>query len=230
VGFDYVSDSESPPLLQGVDLGISNDARIGIVGRNGIGKSTLLKLITRELEPMMGTISLQSNLQIGFFNQHHADSLDLNVSALQYFMKMYPKEREDNLRGFLGRFHVSGDLAIKPMRFLSGGQKSRVSFAALSFQRPHLILLDEPTNHLDTSSIESLLDALNSFAGAVVVVSHDQYFISQLCNEIWVVKEGEEEVGGVVERFLGSFDEYKDQIVRKTRKRIQSNLTKLRDS
>ena len=118
------------------------------------------------------------------------DMLDSKLSAVEQLMKIYPDETSEKIRMHLGSFGISGNLALRPMYLLSGGQKSRVSFAMITWDKPHIILLDEPTNHLDFDAINALIIALNNFEGGLVVVSHDQYFLSALCDRLYVVDEG----------------------------------------
>jgi ATP-binding cassette subfamily F protein 3 len=131
-------------------------------------------------------------------------------------MQRWPKSKEDEFRAHLGRFEISGNDAIKPMKFSSGGQKSRVAFACLTFAKPHVLLMDEPTNHLDMNAIEALINALKEFNGGVMVISHDQHFITSVCTELWVVG------GQKVMQFRGSFNDYKSLAVRRALKRMNS--------
>ena len=127
--------------------------------------------------------------------------------------RRWPKSFEANIRAHLGKYEIVGNDMLKPMRFLSGGQKSRVAFACLTFAKPHVVLLDEPTNHLDMEAIQALCDALKNFTGGVLVISHDQYFIQQVCEEIWIV--GDEKVV----RYNGSFSDYKKAAMQQFLKR-----------
>jgi ATP-binding cassette, subfamily F, member 3 len=146
---------------------------------------------------------VSQQLRISVFTQHHLDSFDLSVSPLHNMMVRFPKASEADLRAHLGGYEIHGTDALKPMKFSSGGQKSRVAFAAMTFNRPHVVILDEPTNHLDMESIKALSNALRNFAGGVLLISHDQYFIKRVCDEIWVIENA------AVKTFHGSFDEYK---------------------
>jgi len=143
VCFNYSKDG--PLLLKNLSLRVDTSARIGVLGRNGSGKTTLMKLLAGDLEPTSGTIFRNLSARISVFAQHHVDQLDLSKSALELMMSTFPSENSQDLRNHLGRFGVSGDLAIRRMSALSGGQKSRVSFALSTFINPHLLILDEPT-------------------------------------------------------------------------------------
>jgi ATP-binding cassette subfamily F protein 3 len=149
VTFGYeVKDGKKVPLFHNVELGIDQDSRVALVGPNGAGKSTLLNLIMRTITPDSGYISVNSKLRLGVFTQHHMDSFDLKLSALDNMMARWPLSKEQDLRSHLGKYEICGNDAIKPLKFTSGGQKSRVAFACLTYSKPHVVLLDEPTNHV----------------------------------------------------------------------------------
>lgn len=141
------------------------------------------------------------------FTQHHMDMLDSRLSPVEQLMKFNPDETSENIRKHLGSFGISGNLALRPMYLLSGGQKSRVSFALITWDKPHILLLDEPTNHLDFDAINALIVALNNYEGGLVVVSHDQYFLSALCDRLYVVDNG------TVTQFDGDIDDYRKHIL-----------------
>ncbi|XP_069328947.1 ATP-binding cassette sub-family F member 3 isoform X3 [Eulemur rufifrons] len=209
----------SPPILQldEVDfyydpkhvifsrLSVSADleSRICVVGENGAGKSTMLKLLMGDLAPVRGIRHAHRNLKIGYFSQHHVEQLDLNVSAVELLARKFPGQPEEEYRHQLGRYGISGELAMRPVASLSGGQKSRVAFAQMTMPCPNFYILDEPTNHLDMETIEALGRALNSFRGGVILVSHDERFIRLVCQELWVCE------GGGVTRIEGGFDQYR---------------------
>ncbi|XP_036926906.1 ATP-binding cassette sub-family F member 3 isoform X3 [Sturnira hondurensis] len=209
----------SPPILQldEVDfyyepkhvifsrLSVSADleSRICVVGENGAGKSTMLKLLMGDLTPIRGIRHAHRNLKIGYFSQHHVEQLDLNVSAVELLSRKFPGRPEEEYRHQLGRYGISGEVAVRPVASLSGGQKSRVAFAQMTMPCPNFYILDEPTNHLDMETIEALGRALNNFRGGVILVSHNEHFIRLVCQELWVCE------GGGVTRVEGGFDQYR---------------------
>ncbi|KAL1921371.1 uncharacterized protein VTP21DRAFT_11087 [Calcarisporiella thermophila] len=196
-------------ILRGVNFGMQLDSRIAVVGPNGAGKSTLLKLLTGQLEPLSGMLQRHGRLRVAYFTQHHIDQLDLTQSAVGFMATNWPGKSEEEYRRHLGSFGITGMTGLQTMRELSGGQKSRVAFACLSLQNPHILILDEPTNHLDMDSIDALQNALRNFGGGVVIVSHDERFINTVCNELWVCDKGS------VQKFSGDIKAYKDLIVPK---------------
>jgi ATP-binding cassette subfamily F protein 3 len=195
------------PLLQDIDINIQLDTRMAIVGPNGAGKTTLLKLLVGKLDPLSGSVTINSRLRIGYFSQHHIDQLDLNMNSLQVLQTRFPGKTDEEYRAQLGAFGLSGPLSLQTIRTLSGGQKSRSVFASLCMQSPHLMILDEPTNHLDMDSIDALINALKVYQGGVVVVSHDKKFIDALCSDIWICKEAH------LSRFDGSIHEYSRSLI-----------------
>lgn len=220
VSFDYNAATKPTAeyLLQKVNFGIDLESRIGILGPNGAGKSTLLNMITDKLEPTRGSVSRNGRLRIGVFTQHSADKFDLELSSVENMLALFSDAMDQQMRSFLGKFQIQGSEALKPMMMLSGGQKSRVAFAALAYQEPHVIIMDEPTNHLDMESIDALVEAIQDFKGGLMVVSHDQHFITNTCGELWVVGEGS------VSRFRGTFDDYKKHTLERTAKRVAQSV------
>ncbi|XP_008778513.1 ABC transporter F family member 3 [Phoenix dactylifera] len=195
-----------PILFKNLNFGIDLDSRISMVGPNGIGKSTLLKLISGDLQPTSGTVFRSAKVRMAVFSQHHVDGLDLSSNPLLYMMRCYPGVPEQKLRAHLGSFGITGNLALQPMYTLSGGQKSRVAFSKITFKKPHIILLDEPSNHLDLDAVEALIQGLVLFQGGVLMVSHDEHLISGSVDELWVVSEGK------VTPFSGTFHDYKNML------------------
>jgi len=195
--------SKDVPLLSKVNINIDMETRIALVGPNGAGKSTLVKTLIKEINVLDGYSFIHGKLRVGVFTQHASDTLDQRLSATEQMMRMYPDETSEKLRQHLGSFGISGNLALRPMYLLSGGQKSRVAFAYCTWSKPHILLLDEPTNHLDFDAINALIVALNNYEGGLVVVSHDQYFLSALCDRLYVVSDGS------VNQFDGDIDDYR---------------------
>eukprot|EP00551_Chaetoceros_affinis_P011593 CAMPEP_0203662450 /NCGR_PEP_ID=MMETSP0090-20130426/409_1 /ASSEMBLY_ACC=CAM_ASM_001088 /TAXON_ID=426623 /ORGANISM="Chaetoceros affinis, Strain CCMP159" /LENGTH=814 /DNA_ID=CAMNT_0050525237 /DNA_START=7 /DNA_END=2451 /DNA_ORIENTATION=+ len=174
------------PLYDNVNFGVDLDSRVALVGPNGAGKTTLVKLMSGELQPSLGDIRPHGHLKMGRFTQHFVDVLDLDLTPLEFFEREYPNDPREEQRKYLGRFGVSGKMQVQKMEELSDGQKSRVVFAKLGRDVPHILLLDEPTNHLDMESIDALAKAVNEFDGGLVLVSHDMRLISQVAKEIWI--------------------------------------------
>ncbi|XP_026578545.1 ATP-binding cassette sub-family F member 3, partial [Pseudonaja textilis] len=218
----------SPPILQldevdfcyepnnyifcSLSVSADLDSRICVVGENGAGKSTMLKILMGDLAPVRGIRHAHRNLKIGYFSQHHVDQLDLDISATELLAKRFPGKSEEEYRHQLGCYGVSGELAVRPVASLSGGQKSRVAFAQMTMPCPNFYILDEPTNHLDMETIEALAKALNKFRGGLILVSHDERFIRLVCKELWVCGSG------TVQRIEGGFDEYRDILQEQFRK------------
>ncbi|KAG7691744.1 hypothetical protein KL930_005040 [Ogataea haglerorum] len=196
-------------LLSDVDLDVQLDSRIALVGANGCGKTTLLKILMGDNTPLKGSVTRNSRLRIGYFAQHHVDQMDLNLSAVSWLSTKFPGKTDEEYRRHLGSFGITGSLSLQKMESLSGGQKSRVAFASLCLNTPHILILDEPSNHLDTSGLDALSDALKNFKGGVLMVSHDVAMINSVCNEIWVSEDG------TVKRFDGDIYAYKKYILAK---------------
>ncbi|GAB5355415.1 hypothetical protein AAMO2058_000203500 [Amorphochlora amoebiformis] len=181
-------------VLKKANFNVTMKDRVGVLGVNGCGKSTLLKLILKMLEPTEGKIEFNRYARVAYFTQHHMDHLDPKLTPVEFLQHKF---KEDNVktheaRQHLGRFALSGDLQLQPIGSLSGGQKSRVSFAALTWKHPHVLVMDEPTNHLDIETIEALIEAVKEFKGGIIMVSHDQYFLDNIAEEFWGINdEGE---------------------------------------
>ncbi|KAI4686309.1 hypothetical protein J4E81_008661 [Alternaria sp. BMP 2799] len=203
VTFGYTPDKI---LLKNVDLDVQLDSRIGIVGPNGAGKTTALKLLIGALSPTTGLISQNPRLRVGFFAQHHVDALDLNDSAVGFMSKTYHGRADEEYRRHLGAFGITGMTGLQKMELLSGGQKSRVAFACLALQNPHILVLDEPSNHLDIEAMDALSEALNKFQGGVLMVSHDVTMLQNVCTSLWVCDNG------TIEHFDGTVKDYKRRI------------------
>jgi len=202
-----------PWIYKDLELGIDLDSRIALVGPNGCGKSTFLKLLCGEVMPEDGLVRKHSHLRIARYHQHLHEALDLSLSALEYMMKCFPEVTEkEEMRRIVGRYGLTGRQQVCPMRHLSDGQRCRVVFAWLAFQVPHLLLLDEPTNHLDMETIDALADAVNDFEGGMVLVSHDFRLISQVAKEIWICENS------TIRKWDKDIMAYKDHLRKKTLK------------
>lgn len=152
------------------------------------GKTTLLKILTGENEPTKGIRHCHRNLKIGYFSQHHVDQLEMNVNCVELLANRFPGKTAEHYRHQLGSYGVTGDLALRQVTTLSGGQKSRLAFAAMSMTMPNFLILDEPTNHLDMETIEALAEAIKVFKGGVILVSHDERLIAAVCTEMWLCR------------------------------------------
>jgi len=177
---DEVSFGYSPDkmILKNVNIDVAMDSRMAIIGPNGAGKSTLIKLLTGVIQPTKGTATINSRVRIAYFTQHHVDQLDLNMTSVQFLQKTHPGKTEQEYRSHLGQFGITGLTGLQRIGTLSGGQKSRVAFAVLSLQHPHILLLDEPTNHLDAEGLDGLAEAVRNFRGGVIEISHDERRVS----------------------------------------------------
>merc|ERR1712137_532313 len=206
--FQNVSFGYSPDrlLYKNLEFGIDLDSRVALVGPNGVGKTTLLKLILRELEPTDGTVIPHNKLRFARFNQHFVDQVDLTLNPLEFMRKEYPEVPPEEMRSWLGRFGISGGPQLQQMATLSDGQKSRVIFSYMAKQNPHILLLDEPTNHLDIETIDALADAINAFTGGVVLVSHDMRLISVVAEELWLCENQSVTV------YRGDISSYKSEL------------------
>ena len=193
-------------IVDDIDRSVLAGQRIGILGANGQGKSTLVKTIVGALPPLAGTITAGKGLKIGYFAQQELDVLSPADGPLMHMVRLArdfgPPAREQELRDFLGSFRFIGEMVVQPVGTLSGGEKARLVLAMLVWQRPNLLLLDEPTNHLDLTTREALSVALNEFEGTVMLVSHDRALLREVCDEFWLVTKG------AIEPFDGDLDDY----------------------
>jgi len=185
---------DDDPILKRLHRNIDNDDRIALLGANGEGKSTLMKLIADKLVVSKGEVTRSNKLKIGYFSQHQTDELDLNSTPYQEMYTLFVDKNgtaaEHVVRAKLGAFGFSRTLADNKIGDLSGGEKARLLFAFMSFDAPHLLLLDEPTNHLDIDTREALVSALNAYEGAIVIVSHDPNMVERVADRLWLIKDG----------------------------------------
>jgi ATP-binding cassette subfamily F protein 3 len=208
--FGYVVDGEEKAIIKSVNKSVLAGQRIGILGANGQGKSTLVKTIARTMPALSGTVTEGKGLNIGYFAQQELDVLRPEDTPLEHMIRLAkdlgansPESgREQDLRSFLGSFNFAGDMVKQAVGTMSGGEKARLVLAMIVWQRPNLLLLDEPTNHLDLATREALSMALNEFEGTVMLVSHDRALLRAVCDEFWLVGRGE------IKPFDGDLDDY----------------------
>jgi len=187
-------------LLENLNVSVTARSRIGILGKNGAGKTSLVKCMMGQLEPQCGRVCRMSSLKVGVFSQDMVPDLPLDKTPVELVMLRSNKCKQeqafenyanvdtvDKARSILGRFGLHGDLGLQSVNTLSGGQKSRVVFAMESIARPDLYIMDEPTNHLDVESIEVLVTAIKEFNGAVIIISHDKYLLESSVSDIWLI-------------------------------------------
>jgi ATP-binding cassette subfamily F protein 3 len=189
-------------VFPGIDLTVKRGEKIGIIGVNGAGKTTLLRMIAGELPKDGGTIKIGNDVQVGYYAQHHADTLDLSATVYEVVQRASPETPPARVRSILGAFMFGGDDTDKPVKVLSGGEKARVALAKLLVKPGNLLLMDEPTNHLDLASSEALTASLGTFDGTLVFVSHNRSLIRSLATRIWNVEDKR------VETYPGTLDEY----------------------
>jgi ATP-binding cassette subfamily F protein 3 len=177
-------------VLLEINMRVNRGDRVAILGPNGAGKSTLLRILAGVEEPSEGTREEGRNVLIGYFAQHQAEALDPERTVLQEVLHGLESQPEGQARGLLGRLLIRGDEVYKPIRVLSGGERSRVALAKFLMKPANVLLLDEPTNHLDPASRAVLQEALGTFEGSIVVVSHDQPFVNAVAKEAYTVEDG----------------------------------------
>ncbi|CAI2175356.1 15694_t:CDS:10 [Funneliformis geosporum] len=214
VSFSYSGSTKSKDLLyEDLDLAVDMDSRVALVGPNGVGKSTLLKLMMGELQPTKGRIARHTNLRLAKYSQHSADQLDMELSPIQYMRRQFShlKGDIDFWRNQIGRYGLTGVHQTNAVGTLSDGLKSRLVFAELVLSKPDIVLMDEPTNHLDMESIDGLAKAIKEFSGGVVLVSHDFRLISQVAEVIWLCKDH------TVTTWKGTIEDYKKNLAKKVK-------------
>jgi len=210
-------------IVQNVSKTVMAGQRIGILGANGQGKSTLVKTVARALDCISGTVTEGKGLSIGYFAQQELDVLRPQDNPLEHMVRMAraglpagQSGREQDLRNFLGTFNFSGDMVKQAVGTMSGGEKARLVLCMLVWQRPNLLLMDEPTNHLDLATREALSVALNEFEGTVMLVSHDRSLLRSVCDEFWLVSRGG------VEPFDGDLDDYQRYLLDEAKRSRES--------
>jgi ATP-binding cassette, subfamily F, member 3 len=196
VGYD------ATPVLSRLNLRMDPDERIALLGRNGNGKTTLARLLAAQLAPMEGGVTRSQKLKVGYFTQYQVEELDGDDTPFQHMARLMNGATPAAVRSQLGRFGFSGDKALTEVRKLSGGERARLALALITRDAPHMLILDEPTNHLDVDAREALVQALNDYSGAVVVVSHDRHMLELIADRLVLVD------GGTARDFDGSLEDY----------------------
>jgi len=211
VSFGY---ADGPDLFSKMSFSVDQSTRMAILGKNGTGKSTIIKLLLGKLQPRSGQLTKHRGATIEYIAQHHLDELDGDLSPLSHALDRYPGDgsnaHELKMRQHLGHFGLSGDvLPHQLISTLSGGQKFRVSLALAMYRKPHLLVMDEPTNHLDLETIDAIISAIADFKGGIVVVSHDEHLIASVCKELKLVANRK------VSDFRGDMAAYKKMVLGK---------------
>jgi ATP-binding cassette subfamily F protein 3 len=209
IAVDNVSVGYDPkkPVLNRVTLRIDTDDRIALLGSNGNGKSTLVKLLANKLAPFSGHVTRAEKLSVGYFAQHQVDELDLEGSPYDHVRRLMPDATETKVRGRTGAIGFSGKAGDTKVQSLSGGEKARLLLGLATFFGPNMIILDEPTNHLDIDSRAALAEAINEFPGAIIMVSHDRYLIEACADQLWVVADQ------AVATYDGDLDDYRRMVL-----------------
>ena len=202
--FSYQPEGEY--LLKDLNFAVDMDSKVALLGANGVGKTTFLKILVEQLQLREGSYFHNKKARVAMFSQHHVDKLTLAFSPLEQFTQFYPDASTESIRKHLGCFGITGNIAMRPIYVLSGGQKSRVSLALSAWENPHILIMDEPTNHLDMEAVDALILALNAFNGGLIIVSHDQYFVSCVCDEIWYIKNKH------LKKFSSDFEAYRNAL------------------
>ena len=190
-------------ILKNINLSLENGARLGLLGVNGSGKSTFIKALSGSLKPLNGQIIKSDKLNIGYFAQHQLDTLRDDQNPIWHIQQLSPDAKEQDFRNFLGGFNFVGDMATQKIEPFSGGEKARLALAMLVWQKPNLLLLDEPTNHLDLDMRHALTVALQSFQGAMILVSHDRSLIEATTDQFWLIYSGK------LQEFDGDLNDYR---------------------
>lgn len=209
-------------VLKNLNLNIGNDDRIALLGANGNGKSTFAKLLSGRLNPMSGNVIKSSKLEVGYFAQHQSEELPLDMSACEYLTSLMPEMPETKIRAHLAAFGLSQEKATTQIALLSGGEKARLLFAVMSRKSPALLILDEPTNHLDIEGRDALLEALNAYNGAVILITHDLHLVELVADDLWLVKNHTCKV------YNGDLAEYRDSLLneKNTAKKVEPQQPK----
>lgn len=214
---------EGKPVLQKINLGITGEDRIALLGANGNGKSTLIKLISGQLEAMQGDINRSSKIRVGYFAQHQTDELDVDSTAYLVMRRAIKDSSEPKIRAMLGQFGFDKAKADTKISELSGGEKSRLLFCLMSYDAPHIMLLDEPTNHLDIDARAALIKALNGYEGCIILVSHDPHLVESVADRLLLIRDGK------VGSYNDDLEAYRDLVIEQRRKERASAKKEKKD-
>ena len=219
------------PILSMVNLSIAPGDRIGLLGPNGAGKSTLIKSIVGSISLIDGQREAGTNFKVGYFSQHQVDDLDLSISAFTHIQRLDETQTEKQIRTYLGGFNFKGDKVKDPIHLFSGGEKARLAFAIISYKKPNILLMDEPTNHLDMEMRHALTIALQTFRGAILLISHDRHLLNSSVDHFYLVDNGR------VDIFNGDLNDYKNYIldikssdIKETKKKVKSSKDNKEDN
>lgn len=210
VSFSYGSNQ----ILSDITFGLGMDSKVTLVGLNGSGKSTIMKLIMGDIKPESGEILVRDGVRIGYYNQHFDQQLPFDKTPIEFLMDMIPIQSQNKIetvRKYLGSISLEGSAHTKLISELSGGQKARVALVKLMFDSPHMLLLDEPTNHLDIETVEALIECLSVYEGGILLITHEQELINNLTNKIWFL----DKTTNKVNFRINSYEEYKNMILSK---------------
>lgn len=192
------------PVLSKLNMNLVENERIGLLGRNGNGKSTLAKLISGALKPLAGTVFKSPKLRVGYFNQDQNEALPADKTPLEYLTGFMPDKSESYIRTYLAGFGLEAEKAITKIASLSGGEKVRLLLAEICLPKPQLLILDEPTNHLDLKGREALIDAINRYNGSVILITHDFYMLQCVADDLWIVRNG------TCKKYDGDLEDYRN--------------------
>ncbi len=202
-----VAYGDAPPILRRLNMRIDADDRIALLGRNGNGKTTLARLLSSQLQAVEGAMSAPGKLKVGYFTQYQVEELSSDSTPLDLMTLAMEGKTPAAVRAQLGRFGFSGPRATQKVEKLSGGERARLALALITRDAPHLLILDEPTNHLDVDAREALVQALNDYSGAVILISHDRHMVELTADRLMLVDEG------TAREYSGSMDDYIDFVL-----------------
>lgn len=212
INFNNISFSYGDQIiLSNITFGLDMNSKITLVGLNGSGKSTIMKLIMNDIKPICGDILIKDGIRIGYYNQHFDQQIPFDKTPIEFLMDVIPikTNKIETIRKYLGSISLDGSSHTKLIGELSGGQKARVALVKLMFDSPHLLLLDEPTNHLDIETVEALIECLLLYKGGILLITHEQELIDNLTNKIWFLDKTIKKINFKI----NSYDEYKEMIL-----------------